>query len=91
MMRLVFVMALPIVVACLLPVTAAAQDGDDGYAWITKCMADNKAKGADEDVAHDYCACIDHEMGDEEINDVAGWEKANAAKAAECRAAVDWK
>ena len=40
-------------------------------------MAANMKKGASDDVAHSYCACIDHEMGDEEINDIAGWETSN--------------
>ncbi len=54
-------------------------------------MATNMKKGASDDVAHSYCACIDHEMGDDEVNDLAGWETSNPAKVAECREAVDWK
>jgi hypothetical protein len=30
-------------------------------------------------------------MGDDEVNDIAGWETSNPVKVAECRDAVDWK
>jgi hypothetical protein len=30
-------------------------------------------------------------MGDEEINDITGWETSNPAKVAACRDAVGWK
>jgi hypothetical protein len=70
---------------------AFAEDPDDGYAWINNCMAANMKKGASDDVAHSYCACIDHEMGDDEVNNIAGWETSNPVKVAECRYAVDWR
>jgi hypothetical protein len=77
--------------ACLAASSAAFAQEPDEYAWINNCMAANMKKGASDDVAHSYCACIDHEMGDEEINDIAGWETSNPAKVAECRDAVGWK
>lgn len=77
--------------ACLAASPAFAQEPDDEYAWINNCMAANMKKGASDDVAHSYCACIDHEMGDEEINDIAGWETSNPTKVAVCRDAVGWK
>ena len=70
---------------------AFAQEPDDGYAWINNCMAANMKKGASDEIAHSYCACIDHAMGDDEVNDLAGWETSNPAKVTECREAVDWK
>jgi hypothetical protein len=64
---------------------ALAQAPDDGYAWLDACMADNMKKGISDDAAHSYCACIDKEMGDTEVNDRVAWEKANPGAAEECR------
>lgn len=79
------------VASTLVGSAAIAQEADDGFAWINNCKKLTMAKGADDETAHGYCACIDHEMGDEEINDVPGWEKANPPKVAACKAAADWK
>lgn len=70
---------------------AVAEDADDGYAWINSCIARNMALGADDDTAHGYCACIDNQMGDAEVNDIDGWEKANPATVEACRDSVGWK
>ena len=70
---------------------ATAQQSDDGFAWINNCKALAMAKGADDETAHGYCACLDHEMGDDEINDIAGWEKSHPGKVAACKAAAEWK
>jgi hypothetical protein len=77
---------------CLAAVPMAlAQGADDGYAWLNACMADSMKKGASDDAAHSYCACIDNEMGDAEVNDRSAWEKANPGPAEECREIAGWK
>lgn len=77
---------------CALAPAASAQGDDDPFPWMTSCKAHvTKLGAADDETAHGYCACIDNAMGDEEINDVAGWEKANPSKVAECKAAAEWK
>ncbi len=66
-----------------------AQEADEPFPWMKNCKSLTMAKGADDETAHGYCACIDHEMGDDEINDIPGWEKSNPAKVAACRKAAE--
>lgn len=82
--------ALLLAITALSP-SAIAQDADDPYPWVNACKERNMALGADDDTAHGYCACIDHEMGDEEVNDIESWENANPDKASQCREAAGWK
>ena len=87
----------PLLLALLLsagmyPATAIAGEADDDYAWINNCIARSMKLGAaDDDTAHGYCACIDNQMGDEEVDDIAGWEKTHPGKVEACRDAAGWK
>ncbi len=90
-MRPLLAVTLVFAIAASAAPTAAAEEADDGYAWINACTARSMALGADDDTAHGYCACIDNEMGDEDVGDLAGWEKANPAKVETCRDVVGWK
>jgi hypothetical protein len=91
-MRIGLVAALALSIVALASPTSAEDAADDGYAWINNCIARAMKLGAaDDDTAHGYCACIDNAMGDEEVNDIDGWEKANPGKVEACRDAADWK
>jgi hypothetical protein len=91
-MRNPLVAALVFSVAAFSTPASAEDAADDDYAWINSCIARSMKHGAaDDDTAHGYCACIDNAMGDEEVNDIDGWEKSNPAKVEVCRDAAGWK
>lgn len=78
-------------VCAALSVPVQADTTEDDVTWVNRCVADNKAEGAAEDVVRKYCVCMTNKMGDDEQKSVTEWEKTHADERAACDKEAGWK